>query len=237
MGDEHERLEALEFLVRRYRPALVEFVRNQYRLKIDRAEDLVHGYVSDRVLKKRLFATAKESKGKFRTFLLKTIQSYIRDEMRRDSALRRRPPNGFSPLEELDEAQLPTIDSGYSEETFNVSFARQVIGEAIHRTHHICTEKQRTEVWEILYARVIGPHLEGIPAQDYGTLTAELNLSSKAEAHNRLATGKRIFQRCFRQVIEEYAYDESELIEEIDALNRLLGGSLQDSTPRSVGSP
>ena len=71
------------------------------------------------------------------------------------------------------------------------------------------------EIWEILHARILAPHLEEKPPEDYLVLIRELNLKDTAEAHNKMNSGKRMFKRFFRKVIEEFAMDETELEDEL----------------------
>ncbi len=223
-----ERIEALDQLLRTYCPALIEYLKRQYRLPEDRAEDVVQGFVTDQVLIKNLLSKASQDRGRFRTFLLNSIQRYTNDRIRRDKALKRRPANGFT---SLTDGQAETLEAppSDSQHTFDDIFARQVIAEAIQRTHQRCLSEKRMEIWEILHARIFSPLLEDIPTRSYDELVAELGLRNSGEAQNRLASGKRMFKRYFRAVVEEFAADEQELEEELAYLRKFFRSDTQDS--------
>jgi len=71
--------------------------------------------------------------------------------------------------------------------------------------------------------------LEETRPESYDTLIRELGLRDRAEAQNKLATGKRIFQRCFKEVIEEFTETKEEFEEEWTYLSGFFSSSSQDS--------
>lgn len=208
------RLDALDYLLRCYCPALVEYVKRQFRFDEDQANDMVHGFVEDRVLTKNLLAHASEDRGKFRTFLLQSFRSYTLDQIRFSQRHIRSPRGGFTTLDQACD-EFDTANPQDHQAVFDDGFARQVIAEAIHRTHQKCLADNAPEIWEILYARALAPHLEELPPEEYSVLAKELELKDMAEAHNKLASGKRMFKKFFKMVVEEFAADENELEEEL----------------------
>ncbi len=227
-GPDWKRVEALNQICARYGPALTEFVKRQFQLPEPEAEELVQQFVTDRVLAKNLLQMATPSKGKFRTFLMTSMKHFVLDQFRRQNSDKRRPPNGFVPMDELQNETM--VNSGPDDQkTFDESFVRQIIAESIHRTHEYCISKGQQEIWEILYERVLIPHLEERDPVEYDTLVEELKLRNRAEAQNKLATGKRTFQRCFREVIMEFTASAEEFEEEWAYLSRFFSESRQES--------
>ena len=225
-----DRIRALDQLLRTYCPALIEYLKRQFRLSEDRAEDLVQDFVTDQVLIRNLLSKASRDRGRFRTFLLNSIQHYTNDRIRYDKALKRRPVNGFAPLLN-DTIQELENQRDSDQTTFDDLFARQVIAEAIQRTHQKCLTDNRLEIWEVLHARILSPLLEDTPVTDYNLLVTELGLQNRAEAQNRLASGKRMFKRYFQTVVEEFAADEQELESELQFLRKFFRSDSQDSSP------
>lgn len=229
-------LEALDALVRQYRPALVEFVRRSQRIPEEEAEECVQGFLAERVVARELLGKADRERGRFRTFLLHAIQSYLTDRHRAQHALKRRPVNGFRSLEEVAEGQLlsqQTTPPGM-ESLFDEAFARQVVLEAIRKTHAYCMEQGLRDAWVILFARVLGPLLEDMAPTTYGDLVTQLGLPSEAAAYNKLATAKEIFRRQFHALVEDYAATHREQEEEIRYLKRFLRQGEPDSGAASV---
>ena len=98
---ELERVDALGHLFQDYSPALTEFLERFYRFTPDQAAEHVQDFISDRLLAGNLLRQAREKKGRFRTFLLTAIRSYLTDRLRSANSQKRRPPNGFVHLGEL----------------------------------------------------------------------------------------------------------------------------------------
>lgn len=213
------RLDALDYLLRCYCPALVEYLKRQFRFSEDHANDMVQSFVEDRVLTKNLLDQASQKRGKFRTFLLKSFQSFTLDQIKLSQRQKRHPVGGFTSLDE-SLVELDTIDLEVHQTVFDDGFARQVIAEAIHRTHQKCLADNAPEIWEVLYARALAPHLEEAPPEDYAVLIKDLRLKDIAEAYNKLASGKRMFREFFKAVVEEFASDENEFEEELRYLRR-----------------
>ena len=93
-----ERLEALETLLRRYGPALIEYIKRRFRFKYSDAEDILQQFVADRVLIKTTLAQACQIRGKFQTFLMLSIQHFVCVQFRKQQSQKRCPPNGFVSL-------------------------------------------------------------------------------------------------------------------------------------------
>ena len=222
-----DQIEALDRLLRTYCPALIEFLRRRFHFTVHQAEDTVQCFVQDQILIKNILATASSERGRFRTFLLNSLQNYTYDRLRKEQARCRRPHNGFSPLEEAV-TESNDIDPESPQKLFDDLFGRQILAEAIQRTHQHCLEVQKPEIWEILHSRILSPHLGSEPAISYSILVEELGLKSRAEAQNRLATGKRIFKRCFQAVVEEFSTAHSEFEEELQYFQKFFETSGQD---------
>ena len=222
-ASESERMLALDQLVRQYSPTLIEFVRQAYRTDESQAEEWVQGFMVNRVLARRLIAKAKAERGRFRSFLLQAIKSYVADELRAATAQKRRPPNGFHPIDDVEDSELATPADGGDQNLFDEVFARQIVLDAIQATHEHCLTHDLSDAWSIFFSRIIGPLFEDEQAVTYAELCSELGLESEAVAYNKLATAKSIFRRQFRLLIDEYVVTNREKEEEIDFIKRFLG--------------
>ena len=78
---------SLEKLCRTYWPAIYAYVRRQGRSRSE-AADLTQSYFA-RFLQKQYLKDVDRSKGKFRSFLLKSLNHFLVDEWRRDRAQKR----------------------------------------------------------------------------------------------------------------------------------------------------
>jgi RNA polymerase sigma-70 factor (ECF subfamily) len=232
-GPDRRRVEALNDICARYVPAMVEYIKRQFHVTEDVAEDMVQQFVTDRVLSKDILSQAVQTKGRFRTFLMTSIRHFVCDQIRRESSMKRCPPNGFVPLEDMQTETTAALEQE-EQRVFDQGFVRQIIGEAIHRTHELCVKRNQTDIWEILHERVLAPHIEEVQPESYDILVQELGLRNRAEAQNKLATGKRIFQRCYQQVIEEFTESAQEFEEEWHYLSRFFAPTRQETPSKNV---
>lgn len=212
--------QGLEELLGRYRPVLVRFLTGCRGLTWESAEDLVQGFVADKILEHHLLQRADRARGRFRSFLLKSFTHYVRDQQRRAQALKRATPGGELPLE-------PDVDAGPATDPrreFDLAWARQVLDTTLERMRGECRARRREEVWTLFTRRIVDPRLAGSPAPSYESLVAELGLVSPLQASNLLVTAKRMFARLLAATIRETVSADEEVEEEIQALRKILAG-------------
>src|SRR5947209_5553659 len=81
-GTPTERRAALAALLEQYlRPLRLYLVRGR-KIPVSKAEELLQSFVLSKVLEQDLLASADRSRGKFRTFLLASLNRFIADEFR-----------------------------------------------------------------------------------------------------------------------------------------------------------
>jgi len=216
--------EALSMLLQRYLPALRAHLVIEKRIPPDRASDLLQGFVADKIIEQDLLRHAEKSKGKFRSFLLVTLNHYIISQHRSDTAAKRAPRESIEALDERA-TQLPGGHDPSAQ--FNIAWARQLLDEAIGRMKVECTHSKRLDVWTVFEGRVLRVALDGQEASEYSELIKQLGLATPLEACRLLTTAKRMFSRILQSVAGEYAGADGDADAEIEDLRQTLskGGS------------
>jgi len=214
--------QALEALLQRYLPALKTHLIYTKRLPVDRAEDLVHSFVAEKVLEGDLLNRADRSRGKFRTFLLTSLERYIISQVRKENAARRSP--GAQGHVSLDDTTEQIEDGRHTpvSAAFDLTWIRGVIDDSLKRTHDELKSSDREAAWMMFLARVVDPILHGEPPEPYAALIERLGFDSPMQASNALVAAKRIFETSFKSIIKDYVRDESEVDEEIKDLYAIL---------------
>ena len=213
--------EALESLMRLYRPVLVRHLVSRVRVSPDRAEDLVQTFLLEKVLGQNVLNQASPQKGRLRSFILKVFSNFVRSQLREQLALKRRPSSPDA--ERLDD--LPERASGETplSESFDVLWARQVLAQTVARVREECRSKDRRALLGVLEARILSPIFTDAPPMPYEELVTRFGLRSPSEASNLLITAKRLFARVLREVVRETVADEGDVEAEIQELKRVLG--------------
>jgi RNA polymerase sigma-70 factor (ECF subfamily) len=206
-----------ELLMRYLDPLRAHLVLNR-RIAPDKAEDLLQSFISDRILEQNLIAAAVPERGRFRTFLLITLDRFVSNNLRDEKRLCRS-PGEVTPGEEVASAVArdPPPSSA-----FEIAWAREVLLQAAERMRDECLGAGRTDLWQIFETRVLAPTLRGAEPVAYEDLAARFSLPSAHAASNLLTTGKRMFARSLRGVVGEYIDDEAQIEEEITDLRAIL---------------
>jgi RNA polymerase sigma-70 factor (ECF subfamily) len=218
-SDEGARHLALSQFVQRYLPALRAHLLIEKRMAGDRADDLLQGFVADKIIEQRLLDHADAGRGKFRSFLLVTLNNYIISQHRSDRAAKRLPTEGLAELGEMAHQVAGGSDPAQS---FNVVWARELIADALRRMQAECEQSDRADLWTIFQGRVVRPAYDGEDPIGYETLVKQLGLAAPLEACRLLTTAKRMFARNLHSAASEYAGDQGDTDAEIEDLRQTL---------------
>jgi len=208
--DSPGRRRALDELLRLYLPALRAHLLYRRKIEPHRVEDLLQEFVAQRVLERELLAKADASKGRFRSFLLKSLQNYAFTELAKTG-----------PKEVALDLESPGATSC---QIYELEWARQLLQESLHRMKQECLRDGQAARWEFFACRIVVPTLTGSPVPAYKALVERFRFRSPEQAANALVTAKRQFERTLRAVIAETenATDETEIDAEIADLWRTL---------------
>jgi len=191
------------------------------RLRPDEADDVLQSFVADRVLEKGLISHADRERGKFRTFLLATLNNYLVSSFRHRQAKKRSP----GAAQELSADELELSNNDDPADAFNVTWARQVLAQAVSAMETHCAATNAQTVWGVFECRILNPILGQEPPLPYDQLVVRFKLRSPSQAMNLLTTAKRMFARTLRSVIGEYVEVDREIDGEIEDLKRILSAA------------
>jgi len=209
-ADAQARWELVDELVRRYWRALKDHLVHRRRIPPDQADDFLQGFMADKVLERNLFCLADPKKGRFRSFVVAALDNYVRDKWKWE----KHPV--VLPEDVVGQASRP-------DDLVVAAWAREVVRHALERMRRECVHKHRPEIWDLFHRRVVAPLFERIDPDTYEEILAKGQFGSASQAHNALATAKRMFARNLRRVIGEYTRDgdmETEIAELMNALAR-----------------
>jgi RNA polymerase sigma-70 factor (ECF subfamily) len=219
--NEDARRDAVTRFVRRYVPVLQNHLVRGRGLSPDEADDVVQSFLADKVLEDGLIGLADPGRGRFRTFLATSLDRYLVSHIRAERAKKR---GGGIAHVELD-AGLPVVDhTPPPHQSFDVSWARQVLGEAVDSMRAECRASGRGDVWGVFEGRVLSPLLHGGEQISYAELVGRYGFVSPSQASNVLVTANRMFVRELQKVVGVYTATEAEAEEEIADLRRILAG-------------
>lgn len=148
--------QALNTLLERYIPALKAHLLMTRHLAPDQADDILQGFVLDKILIGRLLAHARKSHGKFRTLLLTALDRYAISVFRKEQSQRRSPGEGRL----ISMASLPEEPGGAARvaqqtEVFDLAWIREIMRETLSRVKKSCETTSKSAHWMLFKNRVL----------------------------------------------------------------------------------
>jgi RNA polymerase sigma-70 factor (ECF subfamily) len=208
--------EALEQLCQSYWTPLYWFIRRK-GYDPSEAEDLTQAFF-ERLLEKDYLGKANPQKGRFRTFLLTSLQHFLHDQWDRARAQKRGGKIITIPLDVLEEEQkngLQTMDELSPEKVYDLQWAKTIFERA---ANHLQAESRRhgnARLCELLYQGEGGVPL---PHSEIASRTGLTESAVKSAAHRI----RQRYQELIRAEISQTVSTRSEIDEEIRYLFSLL---------------
>ena len=208
------RSEGLNYFVRTYLPALRAYLVECLRLAGDDADEVLQGFITEKVLERNLIGKARPQAGKFRCFLLVSLRNYLANSRRR----------GRKDVPILDSAVIEqsAVDNVTPPIEFDRAWARSAIRQALSAMKAELARRGRTDQWEIFYGRVVGPTMDGLPKTGYAEMGPGAARMTSQQAANCLVNAKRTFARHLRRVVKSYSPGGDGADDEVAYLRSLL---------------
>lgn len=219
-GDPRAREAALNELLSVYHPVLQNFLTSGMGIPPHAAEDLIQGFVADKVLRNDMLGDARPARGRFRNFMFKALKNYALDVLRKQHARKRAPAEASPPDPEVLQ-NVPSTDASL-EDRYNLDWARHTLAEVVRRMRAECEQKGRPDLWEIFDGRILQPLLGSENSLPYEILVARYGFQSPIQASNALITAKRMFKRLLEEVVRDTVETDAQVEEEIREMKRVL---------------
>lgn len=218
--DDPDARAALSDLCALYWFPVYAFIRSQGRSPED-AEDLTQSFFL-RIIEKRVFNAADQARGKFRSFLLSSLQHFLYNAHRRDMAECRAPQRAiaFDAMAADERYLTEPRDNRSPEHLFDRRYVTALLNAAMAELREEWTESGQVAVFEALAAHLSGDDLEKTTRTDLAT---RLGISI-SEVKARRETLRRRLNAIITRRIEDTLHhpSESEIKAERDALLKVV---------------
>ena len=197
----------------------------------DAAKDITQGFFFEVVFGRDLIQQANQEKGHFRTFLLTALQRYAIDVHKKENAQKRIPKKGLISLQTEDIANL--IENTHHltpEQIYQYMWASEVINKVLGEVNAACKKKGEEIYWDIFYARVVAPILEGVPAISISDFCIQNSIQDEKQASNMIVTVKRRFKSSMFKYLRQFVCRDDEVEEEFNDILKIL-------SQQNAGSP
>ncbi len=205
-GDSAEARGALETLCQRYRAPVLSYLRRNGRSESD-AQDLTQAFF-ERLIRLKLHDRADPARGRFRSYLLTSLDNFVRDEHIRSTRLKRGGSEAIQSLDADDASRCDVADSNTPDADFDRQWALSVLDAAIDRLAAQCERNGKGDVFRSLKAFVVEP----ADHDAYQELAVQLR-----SRPNTIAAAVQRLRQALRQHIREELADTVQSDTDVDA--------------------
>ena len=212
--------EALEKLCRTYWYPIYAYLRRRGCGEHD-AQDLTQGFFAQ-LLERRSIQSVEREKGKFRSFLLASLNYYVADERDRANAQKRGGGREVLSLDVQEAEQryrLEPVDERSPEKIFEHRWAMALLDQVLVRLGQEFAEAGKRELFERLQAFLV----EGTGERTYAEVAREMGMTEEAvkKAAQRI---RQRYHQLFREEIAQTVASPAEVDEELRHLCQVLNG-------------
>ncbi|MGB2819733.1 MAG: hypothetical protein WBF17_02035 [Phycisphaerae bacterium] len=221
-ADNPRQREALGQVLGRYwRPVYCYLRRKGY--ENEESKDLVQGFFYEAILKGGLLQRVSQTKGRFRTLLLRVLNRYCANIRRSQAAGKRRPDGG---LVRLDAAAAQWLSDGNPEadpeQAFHYAWVSQLLDEVLIAVEARCGAEGKLVHWHVFRERVLDPILFREERPSLPALCRRYRIPYETKASNMIVTVKRRFQREMARRIRELVGSDADVEQETRDLLKIL---------------
>lgn len=217
-GEGEDRRACLARLCKTYWKPIYYYMRRR-GLNHEDALDLTQEYFAQ-FLEKDYVSTADPERGRFRTFVLVTVNRFLTKQLARRNRRPERLGIVLPTEEDGEDFYLPDLADGETaEDDFNRRWALSLIEATLEKMKEVCSEGRKKDYYETFRM-----YLEsaGEPRKlSYRELAKRFGVS-ESDITNFLYRGRNIFQKLLRDTIRQSVERESAIDEEIEALKAYL---------------
>jgi hypothetical protein len=188
-------------LCRKYWKPVYSYLRS-IGLGNEQAKDLTQGFFTDKVLGQDLIQKADREKGRFRSFLLRSVHNYAVSALRSNKTC--------ASLEVAADIGTATDDP---EAQFNRAWADELLQEVLNELEQECRSRDKLTHWQVFRAWLVEPQIAASPAMS--ELCVKYGVSDPSTAYHMIENIKRRFRAILRARLSRLAGSEDEIEAEI----------------------
>jgi RNA polymerase sigma-70 factor (ECF subfamily) len=220
-ADEPRREVALAALLGRYWRPVFYYLRCKGYSR-ETAKDFTQGFFHEVVLGRSLIEAADRARGRFRTFLLTALDRYVANLRRAETRKRRVPSGGLISLEKVDWRGVPEpIHCTTPADAFDYAWASALLDQVLAQVKRECRETGKAVHWELFWAKVLQPIVDGVEAPSRAGLCEKHGVASTTKVSNMIVTVKRVFRTILRDHVRYFVEADTEVDDEINHLMKV----------------
>jgi len=196
----------------------------------EQAKDLTQGFFHEVVLNRSLVMQADQCKGRFRTFLLYSLNQYLIDQTRRETAQKRIPKEKIVSLDIIGAPELPqTIANLSPEDCFNYAWKSALLDQTLSEVESVYFEQGMETHWHVFNERIVQPNLQGTKPLSIKDICAKYGIEDELKVSSMITTVKRRFRTVLKKNLRNTVVYETLIGDELREIVNLFSKNVQDS--------
>lgn len=186
------------------------------------AADLTQGFLT-RLIEKDLISRADPQRGRFRSFLLSSLDNYVIDEIRAEVGREGKRPDTTVCADPDAHRRVEPAEDDDPARAFSRQWATTIMQLALERLEADCRERGLEVHWGLFEAQVLNPSLhncEPVPAEE---LARRVGVRDREDVYNMVHTVKKKFHKVLREVVADTVEDPADLDDEVAQVLGCLG--------------
>lgn len=193
----------------------------------EQAKDLTQGFFHEVVLGRELIQRADQTKGRFRTLLLRALDRYLVSAHRKGTARKRIPRDRLISLEDSTFHKLPeAVGNLNSEEVFHYTWVCELLDRMLGEVETECRQRGMAIHWDLFHDRVLHPIVTCTEPPPLEELCRKYGVDA-TKASNMIFAVKRRFQAAAKRLLRQSVASEAKISEEMLELMKFLAKGRQ----------
>jgi DNA-directed RNA polymerase specialized sigma24 family protein len=216
-------------LLERYWKPVYCYLRRQGYDNED-AKDLTQDFFHEIVLGHHLFETADKSKGRFRTYLLVSLDRYLIKVRQKQQAQKRIPQKNLIHFNVMSDAELPSVVSELNpDESFNYTWVSILLEQVLEQVESQCHRDGLSTHWYLFSERILETILNEQKPPSLDELCRKHQVEDSVKASNMIITVKRRFGTVLQKHLRNLVASDEQVREEFEEIKRYFPNIAQDS--------
>jgi DNA-directed RNA polymerase specialized sigma24 family protein len=193
------------------------------------AKDLTQGFFHEIVLGHNLIEMADKSKGRFRTYLLVSLDRYLIKVRQKQQAQKRIPQEKLVAFNVMNDAELPSVVFELSpSESFNYAWVSTLLEEVLQQVESQCHQDDLSTHWYLFRDRILEPILTASNPPSLDELCCKYQVENAAKASNMIITAKRRLGTVLQKHLRDLVTSDEQVREELEEIKRFFPNIAQD---------
>jgi RNA polymerase sigma-70 factor (ECF subfamily) len=193
------------------------------------AKDLTQGFFHEIVLGHHLIETADKSKGRFRTYLLVSLDRYLIKIKQKQQAQKRIPQDKLVPFHAITDTELPSVLSELDPaESFNYTWVSLLLEQVLQYVESQCHGDGLSTHWYLFHDRILEPILAPASPPTLEELCRQYHVDNTSKASNMIVTVKRRFGAALQKHLRDLVASDEQVREELEEIKKFLPSIAQD---------